>query len=610
MYKFFLDNNEIRQPVGFDGFMLEKSRSELFGGFVYGAYGYVNAFTDLLFRDKVAVEIIKNYLATDGVGALVPFRVEFCSKVIFEGKVDIVTVSIGEDTDISCAITDTTIADLLTSKAEIEYEVMPTMQIMLHSKQLANVGTHTIKSELQFQKVSSVPISVEHYVPFSVEENSIDTLGSATFSGGWLLNSAKNQELIIGGVLKWEAVAIAGNLAYSLILKIVDSNNSVKYTKMIGSYVADAISKLEVAIIGASYNFKAGDKLYLLMQAGTTTTAKFVYKAESTLGVSSKEEVDNSKCAGSSVVDAIKSIVSRFGISDVICAIDELEFDLLTSGNNIRGLVKPINVSLRKIVENIRKRYNAEIKLGDGILYIYKADEEVDSVFLGNVLKYTKKIDVNRLYSGVKVGYSNWQAETKWKDDEFCSTRDYSTDFSGNSNVLDLMMDWICGGYLIEETRRLQFDAKKKAEEWKYDEALFLIRMDDSEQKAAANEGYTISNTVEAASVYNVAHSPARVLEEWFELLKFSGSLNYTAGTGNVAFVADGLVENVDILFGENSVPFLSVFKVRMTAEQFDGIGNYVEFEACGVTKIGKVKGVKWTTDRNGEGWAEFEVEE
>jgi hypothetical protein len=606
MYKFFLNGTKVKEPIGFQGITFEKTRSEVFGGFVFGAFGYSEGFKDLTFYDEVSIRILRDELQQKGLNAEIEFECTYCDNVVFSGLVDVLSVRF-EEQKISCAMTDNTQAGRLMSRYEIDYAIEPTMNVLLHSKRLANVVSHTITEEIQFRRVANVGVSVLHYVPFTLTEGGIEGGGSMSFSGGSLLRSPANKKYQLSGILKWRTET-ANDFSYTLDL--VYGNNNVRF---LGTYLATTTGEEEALYISEVIELEAGEGVVLRVSGGVEMDFRFVYDTDSFLTIEEMETVEDSNCVGILASDAFESLVGKIGEGKIGFRneFDDLEFDFLTSGQNIRGFAKRINVSLQFLFENLKKMYDLEAELSGGVLRIYKASEAVEYAFyLQEIKDYTHFVDSGMVYSAVKVGYNTWQSESKMKDAEYNSMREYSTSVSSVSAVLDLTNELITGGYLIEETRRIQYDEKKKSEEWKHDESLFLVRLAADKSRAARNEGIgAMMNVIDEKTAYNIAYSPARILENNARKVAFL-DLEFQSGTGNYEMQAGGIAENRNFVKTKQGIPKRATFRVLMKFEAFNELGSVVSYEACGAYIFGKVITVKWSEQRNGLGWAEFLVEE
>lgn len=611
MYKFYLDGTEVRQPIGFENLVFEKTRSGLFGGFVYGTYGYIQGFKNLTFYEAVARDIIRDAIKEKGLKAEIYFECTYCSKLVFLGRVDVLSVEFDDLNRVSVGVTDSSDADKLMSRARIDYAIEPTRSVLLHAKELPSVANFVIEREIQFLRKGisgGFQFDCSHYVPFSVSGSELQGATSVSFSGLQLYESDSNGQIGINGVLKWSSES-EQSLAYKLVLYVVDGGNRVKYTRVIGQYVANEVETTETAVVNEVVSVSYRDRVELKIEGGASSGFKFLYMPESYLGIGEKVVGESSECVGLTLYEAFTQLVAKMTEGTVVfeSALLRNSGDFVTSGENIRGLKKSVNVSLAFLFENLAKMMPVEASLEDGVFRIEKKGSRKRTVDIDEVLEYKEAIDTSRVYSGVKVGYKNWQAEAKWKDDEFNSTRDYATEVVNNSSVLDLTNEFITGGYLIEETRQRQLSDKTKNEEWKYDTNIFLIKLNEDFTAAERYENISIRNVVDAGSVYNIDYSPVRVLNNFRQEMPYT-NLEFTSGTGNTLMESDGIRENMKLNFELPKLPYIATFKKRMDVELFDSVRDWVSFWSCGKEREARVEGIGWSIDAQGQGWGEFAV--
>jgi hypothetical protein len=293
----------------------------------------------------------------------------------------------------------------------------------------------------------------------------------------------------------------------------------------------------------------------------------------------------------------------------------------LTSGENIRNLRKPLNATLEGLFDGLHKIYRLEGYIEGNNLRIERKDSQQKITYLGSVVRYNQDVNAGQIFSSIKVGFEKWQAEGKYKDDEFNSQRQYVTEGVMGKNELNLVSKLITSGYLIEETRRIQFDAAKKDAEWKYDNDLFLIatRKTSGIVSAQRNEDWSnITDVEDPKSLYNLKYSPARMLWHWKGELESCGIVSMESSVGNSKMAAYGKNDGVGVYFSENfsksfgdKIPYLATFEKNMAWEDFDGLDGWVEYDACGESKTGRIEDVEWKMIGAGErGIAKFTVKE
>jgi len=151
-----------------------------------------------------------------------------------------------------------------------------------------------------------------------------------------------------------------------------------------------------------------------------------------------------------------------------------------------------------------------------------------------------RKVDVDRLYNRMIVGYNKWEAGEFTGLDEFMTQRTYRIDVNAISKELNVATDMICSPYTIEITRR----QATGTQDYAYDNDLFgfcMIReVGVLEVETFADSVSLATNVNDSDSAYNARITPARNAMRWFAVMT-QGYRNFTnatklifsSGTGN-----------------------------------------------------------------------------
>lgn len=148
-------------------------------------------------------------------------------------------------------------------------------------------------------------------------------------------------------------------------------------------------------------------------------------------------------------------------------------------------------------------------------------------------------------------GYSKYEAEAYLGLDEFLTERNYRTTLSSTKNTLEQVCDMIASGYAIEITRRQKLYSATTAEDWRFDNDVFIVCLNPKASGIYTVEQGNITAATEMIApetIYNYRISPARNAMRWLSTVLNSyrdpqgpdSQVIFTDGKGNV--LASGLM--------------------------------------------------------------------
>lgn len=154
--------------------------------------------------------------------------------------------------------------------------------------------------------------------------------------------------------------------------------------------------------------------------------------------------------------------------------------------------------------------------------------------------KVRRKIDTNRLYNRMTVGYNKWEAGGTTGLDELMTKRTYRLNINAISKELMVTSDIVCSPYTIEITRRLD----TTTEDWQYDNDLFGFCLKkvgtDYSIETFLDAAVSVQNVLDANTAYNGRITPARNAMRWFNYiiqglrkLHADTRLIFSSGEGN-----------------------------------------------------------------------------
>jgi uncharacterized protein (TIGR02145 family) len=209
-----------------------------------------------------------------------------------------------------------------------------------------------------------------------------------------------------------------------------------------------------------------------------------------------------------------------------------------------------------------------------------------------------RKIDPERCFQLVDIGYDKWESEEWNSIDGFHSKRQYRTKIKNIDTKLEQFCKFIADSYAIEATRRK--GVENPTGDWKYDNNTFIIDLiRDANNSLVVNTGNGDESTlIDPSTVFNVELSPARMAARWFsrimqgvkpetgDKLIFTGSEGYIgakttskhANSVTTEEVSERQDWDISKIINRNPIPKfnpeLVEFDYPLTAAEFMAIRN------------------------------------
>lgn len=150
-----------------------------------------------------------------------------------------------------------------------------------------------------------------------------------------------------------------------------------------------------------------------------------------------------------------------------------------------------------------------------------------------------------------KGGYAKYEAEEYLGLDEFLTERNYRTNLSSTRNTISQVCGMIASGYAIEITRRQKLYSATTAEDWRFDNDVFIVCLNPKSGGVYTVEQGNITggtDMIAPETVYNYRISPARNAMRWLSTILNSyrdpqgpdSQVIFTDGKGNI--LASGLM--------------------------------------------------------------------
>jgi len=606
MYKVKLNGTEIEEPQKIAELILEKSRSQWSGGFIIGSFGYIQDTNGIQFIDPISQDIILNEIARNGIFGNVEIEIFYCDTLLFRGKLDNSSLNIVECCSIECGITNDTLGDILNSKRNIEYALNPTRKIKLPKKDYSSGGIYSIGERTKF-KTAALLVPLNIGVPLK-SDSGLNGMQNSTIGDGTFYIAPQDGFINLNGIIEWSENSTKD---YDLVIIVKDAGGGTISTSIIQSYVHTGSLINRQCVISKKIDLLQGYKVSMWLYDSVADTAfEFNFKSETFLQINDTPTFSNeySDCYGLTAFEAFGQLLTK--INPTLKFKSEFfkngfgKNDFITNGNNIRAISDTINISLEWLLTQFSQLYDLKADLSGIEFIVEKVVENSNNCeYLDSeVTNYREFVNVDLLYSNIKVGFNNWQSESKLKGLEYNSIRNYESQLAFGSRELDLTNDFITGSYIIEEVRRLQYDETKKTEENKFDEGIFLIALDDSMTQPEKISNYNpISNLIVSGGVYNLKYTPANILEYNGRKLKHLGQIDFVSGQGNSSLIIKGRSENQSMDFG-SEIPYICTFDANMDFEDLKRMTD-ISFDVCVVSKNAMVSTFQLRPQQNGKGF-------
>lgn len=245
----------------------------------------------------------------------------------------------------------------------------------------------------------------------------------------------------------------------------------------------------------------------------------------------------------------------------------------ITNGLNIRKMLDknnalfPIITTFNDLFSSADAVWNLGMKIEkDGTGKEYIRVEPKEYFYNARTIKTFLQISDLRVYPAQdlifnrhKIGYEKWNLNITGSNaiDEFNSTREYIIPVKKASKVLTTTSKYIASGYVIEQTRRLQY-LQAPTNDFETDNDLFFVCTNRTELTSSLyshpatptvypagtiserDENFAgINNVLDYPTVYNLRISPLRMAVNWYKYTAASifkhptDLIKFASGTGN-----------------------------------------------------------------------------
>lgn len=613
MYKFYLNDTEVEEPEGFNGASFTKGRHETFFGF-WGGFSVSDTEQNarLKFTEERAVNIIKKEYKRNFIKSTLTFKFVDCSDNSACNSLTYL-VDFADYIGDCCEVEVTFRAnygDTIRSRTGVKYALLPNTDVTIPTKSLEGGTDFEINDTLSVVNGTGL---ISHNVPLT-------GITSVTANEYNYVNGGTAKAIDLVGVIQWSASAdVPTN--YKVAVFVYDANGvEVEKLSDVATYTTDLNDIQTKSLSVINYIMQPYYKLAVRAYSTVSTvTHQFLWQPSSstTEGViirDHNEETPFSTHKGILLKDAFEQLIDKMSNGTMkLCSkwLDSCNDKWITNGYGLKGVVRPINISLEEMFNGLNPIDNIEIGIdGDCVNVERKGQNGKGKSNIRGDYEVFEKTNTDWLFSSVTGGYKEWQSDTNFENDEVNSERNYSTDYVSGKSDLDLQSDFIASHYLIEKVKR---QTGKADADTKYDESIFIVCVvkDGSSYKAETDENFTtLGGVIYPKNTINLRISPARNLKRHRNYLYLSGDTIFESGTGNYsAYQRQNYTCNDENYLLTESITFNEIPKQKIfgqtvavitkttTLSEYCRLKENITFELCGVTKTGLLKNADLNID-------------
>lgn len=210
---------------------------------------------------------------------------------------------------------------------------------------------------------------------------------------------------------------------------------------------------------------------------------------------------------------------------------------MITNGKNIRNMKQkdnsffPVSMSFQELFKSCDAVWNLGMRIeidanGKGVIRVEpKAFFFQNSPFLvfDNVSEIKITPAQNYVFKSIEIGYEKWNLNQGGINgiDEFNTVHSYSLPVENPQNSITAKSSFIASGYVIEQTRRIQYDVSPTNDFETDDNNFFIcVLRKPTGYKSEKNEHFpVVNNLISPETAYNLRISPLRNLLRWYPYL-------------------------------------------------------------------------------------------
>lgn len=547
MYSFYLDKTKLsEEPESFTNISFEKKRDENYFGFIQKQKGTVKVIGagQVKFTEPKSVAILKAAKERDGYGAIVRFTVKYNDVLAYVGTVNMWNAEWYSESVVVTFTDESEVVKFITN-ANTVYSINTNKTQLVGSNGIVGKTTHQISEKLStFRQKTKFSQSFSHVVPFQSvggsSNSNVDVITSFSDIKPIFTNDSERKTVSVRATIKVNAKA--GQDIQVKVNDIITNVYSISSTATNYTFIVD-----ERFIIEPYQSITVN-----IVSLGNSADVVFDYNFQDTvLTINEIKDVVKTEVNCISSFDIISALISN-ATDGVLNLQSEFLSNLShewTNGKNLRGVSSEIKTSFNDLFSDLNKIYCLTCDVTDNSVIIEKRKEITkrasksylsrDRIIEDEGQAEVKTPNREYLYSGVKVGYKNWQGESALSGQEINAVQEWKTDLFGRENILNLECNCIASGILINEIQQMQFGKISNEQQKKYDETLVCL---------IPNDGYEDYSTfgVNEDSM-NLSIRPLAMLKNWAEVLGGYKYWKFISGVGNFDCIISGINQTAQI---------------------------------------------------------------
>ncbi|OIN55881.1 hypothetical protein [Arsenicibacter rosenii] len=580
-----IDDIVVHQPEGIDGLRLTKTRNRRYMGWLYRKLGTFPAGA-IRFTEPKVVNLLRTRLAYEGMQAETGFTLKSGSLVLYDSYIDYSQYNY-DGRGVSISTRDRMAVSSLEANATTTYSLTPVAACLLHSRALSGSVDLTASGAVASQTVKTAAV-LTHTVPLAKPDNAEDIPGTVYETGTtsalhYLNTSDQVQTIRIAGQLRITATA---NTTTIFALKAGGVT--------IGRYsVGTSATTLDCVVdVALSLSREQGFVLQFVPETAVSSYS-FTYNSGTLISLGVQESYADSTAMGFTAYQLLATLIDeasggKLKLNSSFFQVGDGANIFLTSGANLRGVVRPVRVSLQQVFEGLSALVPLQLTISGSEVIVEDLQTALAKAPVHRItelLSYRERPDTDRFYNSIRTGYQTWKAESKVSELEVNSERRLATRNSNLRNELNLTSALIASGTLIEEVRRIQFQPDKAGENKSssYDDSLFVIATVQKPYGRIAEKlerTQVIDGLIDAGNSYNLRFTPMRNLSRWAWRLAGNGPLTVTdAGTQAAVIGYDSVLtdESEPVAVAGEPVPMRALVTTTMSMAEYEQLEGWLE---------------------------------
>lgn len=601
MYTLFLNNTQVEIPSSLSQLQFEKVRDSFYWGFIYNKIGKADN-TQLVFTEKLAIQIIKSEYEKNGIRGNVQVDIQYNSETIYQGNIDFTSIEFNAN-QCSCVLVDQVEIDDFFSNDSTQYSIPTDNEINIPSITTKGLVRYELTEALTYERPFALGLTAWHTIPFKTNKDQSVVEGSVYEP----IQFGDIQNIYINTTDEVKTINVFGRLVFQArmgdtsIIQVRVNDNIVQTLATSAAYQSYEIS------IDTTVSIPPNQGVTIQVGNGNSPNFfGFIYSTDTYLLIS---ELKNETLIPTPVIPSenlLREILRN--VNPNLTLLYKAPVLNFTTGNNLRGLTTDIKTSFREVFDVLNKIYCLRLNIIDNVVLIEKRDtiKSKGGIILNNdsVNDYVFRPSIDVIHNTINVGYEKWRSKSVIGGDEYNTKLGYQTEYKNISNPLDLVVENIISSrYIIDEVRDL-YDQTKTSEKGtnEYDETLFIV----------TTNGFNLEteNILNDDALLNIEANPIQMINNWspyilgkLERINAEGNRSYSYVLNGERFTIN-FIPDAEKIFSDTSF----TLDVNIDLGIYSSISEVVSFlDEFGEKHTGIVKSIS-LTQSIGEGKAIIEA--